>query len=55
MTESITLLEAVCHTMDSIAIVGVDNQDKFVGCVNAIRTVLSRLNELNTSKEESDG
>ena len=55
MNELISLLEAVYSTMDSIAIIGVDNQDKFVGCANAIRTVLSRLNELNTSKEESDG
>ena len=37
------LLQAVHSTMDDIEIRGIDNQDKFVGCANAIQTVSQTL------------
>lgn len=45
----IDLLEAVVSTMDTISVVGLDNQDKFVGCANAIRSVIRSL------RQEQDG
>lgn len=45
MKESISLLEAVLSTMDTIPIAGIDAQDKFVGCANAIRTVIRSISE----------
>lgn len=45
MKESISLLEAVLSTLDTIPIVGIDAQDKFVGCANAIRTVIRSISE----------
>lgn len=41
--EIISLLEAVVSTMDTIPVAGIDNQDKFVGCANAIRTAIRQL------------
>lgn len=40
---AINLLEAVRATMDTISVVGIENQDSFVGCANAIRTVSQTL------------
>jgi len=40
---AINLLEAVRSTMDTISVVGIENQDKFVGCANAIQTVSQTL------------
>ena len=40
---AINLLEAVRATMDTISVVGIENQDKFVGCANAIQTVSQTL------------
>lgn len=45
MNESISLLEAVVSTMDTIPVTGIDAQDKFVGCANAIRSVIRTLRE----------
>lgn len=39
ITSAINLLGAVLSTMDEIAVVGVANQNKFVGCAEAIQTV----------------
>ena len=41
--EIINLLEAVVSTMDTISVTGIDNQDKFVGCANAVQTVIKQL------------
>lgn len=41
--ENINLLEAIVATMDTISVVGIENQDKFVGCANAIRSVIRSL------------
>lgn len=45
MNENISLLEAVVSTMDTIPVIGIDAQDKFVGCANAIRSVIRSLKE----------
>lgn len=58
MNENINLLQAIVSTMDTIPIVGIDAQDKFVGCANAIRTVIRSIKEeyLNapTSEEKEE-
>lgn len=51
MIEQISLLEAVVSTLDTIPIVGIDAQDKFVGCANAIRNVISSLRETQRQEE----
>lgn len=45
MNENVSLLEAVVSTLGTIPIVGIEAQDKFVGCANAIRTVIRSLRE----------
>ena len=55
--ENINLLEAIVSTMDTISVVGIENQDKFVGCANAIRSVIRSLRAdylENTAKEETE-
>lgn len=48
--EIISLLEAVVSTMDTIPVVGIDNQDKFVGCANAVRTAVRKLRAAQAEK-----
>lgn len=48
--EIISLLEAVVSTMDTIPVVGINNQDKFVGCANAIRTAIRQLRAEQSEK-----
>ena len=55
MEQVISLLYAVASTMDTISVVGIDNQDKFVGCANVVKNVASKLREMNETKEETDG
>ena len=55
MENLISLLESVYSTMDSISVSGIDNQDKFVGCANAVKNVADKLREMNLKKEEKDG
>lgn len=43
ITSAINLLGAVLSTMDEIAVVGIANQNKFVGCAEAIQTVSQAL------------
>ena len=43
MDEIINLLSRIGATMETISVVGIDNQDKFVGCANAIKTVMAKL------------
>lgn len=51
MNENISLLEAVVSTLDTIPVIGIDAQDKFVGCANAIRTVIRSLREIQQQEE----
>lgn len=50
---AINLLNAVYSTMDSISVVGVDNQDKFVGCASAIQTVSQTLEKFLREADNS--
>lgn len=51
MNENVSLLEAVVSTMDTIPIIGIDAQDKFVGCANAIRSVIRSMEEEQRNAE----
>lgn len=57
MDEIINLLSRIGATMETISVVGIDNQDKFVGCATAIKTVIRKLEQLPTveKKEEPEG
>ena len=55
LKQVINLLYSVASTMDTISVVGIDNQDKFVGCANVVRNVANKLREMNETKEETDG
>lgn len=43
LKQAVNLLTAVVSTMDTISVTGIDNQDKFVGCANAIRNAESQI------------
>lgn len=58
LKSAINLLKSVMQTMDTISISGLDNQDKFVGCAQAIQRVLEMVSKYisNSEKEEkADG
>ena len=54
LKQVINLLYSVASTMDTISVVGIDNQDKFVGCANVVKNVANKLREMNETKEETD-
>ena len=52
------LLKSVMYTMDTVSVVGLDNQDKFVGCAQAIRRATEMVNKYisdNEKEEKADG
>lgn len=52
------LLKSIMQTMDTISVSGLDNQDKFVGCAQAIQRVLELVNKYisgNEKEEKVDG
>lgn len=51
MTKNISLLEAVVSTLDTIPVVGIDAQDKFVGCALTISNVIRSLKEEQQKQE----
>lgn len=51
ITTSIDLLRAVRSTMDGISVVGIENQDKFVGCASALQTVCRALEAFKQKME----
>ena len=57
MDEIINLLSRIGATMETISVVGIDNQDKFVGCATAIKTAIRKLEQLPAAekKEEPEG
>lgn len=55
LKQAINLLYAVASTMETISVVGIDNQDKFVGCANVVKNVANKLLEMSETKEETDG
>lgn len=54
MDDVINLLSRVGATMETISVVGIDNQDKFVGCATAIETVIRKLEQLSVAEKEKE-
>ena len=54
LKQVINLLYSVASTMDTISVVGIDNQDKFVGCANVVKNVAKKLEEVSNKLEEMD-
>lgn len=52
LKQVINLLYAVASTMDTISVVGIDNQDKFVGCANVVKNVAKQISDYIISAEE---
>ena len=52
MDNLISLLEAVYSTMNTISVEGIDNQDKFVGCAQAVKAVATQISDYIASAEE---
>lgn len=52
MDEIINLLSRIGATMETISIVGIDNQDKFVGCATAIKTVIRKLEQMPAAEKK---
>lgn len=58
LNEALGILAAVVSTMDTISVTGIDNQDKFVGCAQAVKTVAHQISDYIASskkEEETDG
>lgn len=51
LNKAINLLRTVEATMDTISVVGIDNQDKFVGCAQAVKTVAKQISDYIASAE----
>lgn len=54
MDNVIALLEAVASTMNTISVVGIDNQDKFVGCHISIQGAIRDLRAAQAQPEEKE-
>lgn len=54
MDDIINLLSRIGATMDTISVVGIDNQDKFVGCANAIKIVIRNLKQLSVAEQKAE-
>lgn len=54
MNQTINLLKAVYKTMDGIDVRGIDNQDRFVGCANAIKRAVNDLEKLAAEQEQEE-
>lgn len=57
LKQAINLLSDVVSTMDTISVTGIDNQDRFVGCAQAVITVAKHISDYIASaeKEVTDG
>lgn len=54
LKQAINLLDSVVSTMDTIFVVGLDNQDKFVGCASAVQTAKKQIQDfISASSEEN--
>ena len=51
LKQAINLLRSVEATMDTIPVTGIDNQDKFVGCAQAVKTVAKQISDYIASAE----
>lgn len=54
LKQAINLLRAVESTMDTISVTGIDNQDKFIGCAQVVKTVEQSISDYITSVEKED-
>ena len=54
LKQAINLLRAVEATMDTISVTGIDNQDKFVGCAQAVKTVVRQISDYIASAEKEE-
>ena len=56
LKQAINLLRSVESTMDTISVTGIDNQDKFVGCAQAVKTAAKKIFEyidsMHTKEED---
>ena len=57
LKQAINLLQSVEATMDTISVTGINNQDKYVGCAQAVKTVAKHIFDYIASaeKEVTDG
>ena len=56
LKHAISLLHSVEATMDTISVVGIDNQDKFVGCAQAVKAIAQQISDyIKENKEVTDG
>lgn len=51
LKKAMSLLRSVDLTMDTISVTGIDNQDKFVGCAEAIRTAAKQISDYIATTE----
>ena len=51
LKQTINLLRAVKTTMDTISVIGIDNQDKFVGCAHAVRAAVEGLEAIRATEK----
>lgn len=51
MDDIIKLLQKVCGTMETISVVGVENQDRFVGCAHAVRAAVDGLEAIRATEK----
>ena len=54
LKHAINLLRSVEATMDTISVTGIDNQDKFVGCAQAVKTVAQQISNYISSAEKEE-
>lgn len=57
LKQATNILRTIEATMDTISVVGIDNQDKFVGCAQAIKAVVKHISDYidSTEKEDKNG
>ena len=51
MDDIIKLLQKVCGTMETISVVGIENQDRFVGCAHAVRAAVEGLEAIRATEK----
>ena len=54
LKNAISLLNSVKSTMETIFVVGIDNQDKFVGCATAVSRVADLITKYIQLQEAAD-
>ena len=54
LKNAINLLHSIKSTMNTISVVGIDNQDKFVGCATAVSRVTELITKYIQLQEAAD-